>query len=505
MKSLSDEKIGLLKLIIGSVLFAGFCLPPASQAAPNLQSLVPATPDTSPDYFCTWNIQGYYSSYASSRIQRDALRESQVFGTGRYQNWIGQYPAVQQDLYFLMDEGWDLPEEQINVLPARFPMYAAPSQPESFEKLSDAVKKKGWRGLGLWMRADAKTDDFWTQRLKWMQTSGVAYWKVDYGTNSRDAVWRRHLTEMGRQTAPNLIIESAMIPQSITWADTYRTYDVDAVLSIPQTLGRVAQELNYSAVPPAKGLINCEDEVYLGAALGCSYGVMRHSFAGPLPDGRQDFAFPPVTRDLKQCTEEVVRAVRWHRLAPAFAVGANEATISPEKLTDHWVFQKDESWRIAAGKEESEAAPASVARGLPLPQVTLASGTVKPFVVASRNPNGAVAVATLGRTLCPSAADRQWITGEVADVTLQAGPNSGPVGIFGRFHSLTLVFDSSVAGQRVLAQDLAGTAPEDITRLVHILGGRLTIPGTVIDRVGRSAAAPGDKSDPGLVVVIRPK
>lgn len=503
--SLPGEKIGLSLLMSVFVLLAGFCLPPASLAAPKLQSLVPAAPNTSPDYFCTWNIQGYYSSYASSRIQRDALKESQVFGSGRYQNWIGQYPAVQQDLYFLMDEGWDLPEEDIKVLPDRFPTYATQSQPESFGKLSDAVKKKGWRGLGLWMRADAKTGDFWTQRLNWMQTSGVAYWKVDYGNNSRDAVWRRHLTEMGRQTAPNLIIESAMIPQSITWADTYRTYDVDAVLSVPQTLGRVAEELNYNAVPPAKGLINCEDEVYLGAALGCTYGVMRHSFAGPLPDGRQDFAFPPVTRDLKHCTDEVVRAVRWHRLAPAFAVGTNPAALSSERLTDNWVFQKDESWRIAAGKDESAAAPAAVTRGLPLPQVTLASGSIKPFVVASRNPNGAVAVATLGRTLCPSATDRRWITGEVADVTLQAGPNSGPIGIFGRFHSLTLVFDKSVAGHRVLAQDLAGTVPEDITRLVRISGGRLTLPGAVIDRVGRSAGTPGDKSDPGLVLVIRPK
>ncbi|MDQ2798554.1 MAG: hypothetical protein M3Y13_02800, partial [Armatimonadota bacterium] len=330
-----------------------------------------------------------------------------------------------------------------------------------------------------------------------------AYWKVDYGNNSRDETWRRHLTELGRRTAPSLTIETAMVPHAITWGDTYRTYDVDALVSVPQTLGRVVSELKFQAVPPAKGLINCEDEVYLGAALGCCYGVMRHSFAGDLPSGRQDFVFPPLTRDLKRCTDEVVRAVRWHRIAPAFAVGANPVAISSELLTDNWIFRKDESWDIAAGQQLSVTAPAAVTRGLPLPQVTLASGSIKPFLVASRNPNGAVAVATLGRTLCPSATDREWITGEVADVTLQVGRYSGPIGIFGRYHSLTLAFDKSMAGHRMLMQDLAGDVPQDITRLVRASGDRVIIPGALIDRIGRSAATPGDKSDPGLVLVIR--
>ncbi len=499
------KKSEISALAIGAVLLAGFSFPPACVAAPKLQNLVPTTANTSPDYFCTWNIQGYYSSYATSAAQKDAVEESQLFGQGRNQNWLGQYAKVRGDLYFLMDEGWDLPDEQVMVLPGRFPSYAAAPQPENFKKLSDAVKQSGWRGLGLWMRADKKTDDFWTERLRWMQSSGVAYWKVDYGDNSRDEAWRRHLTELGRQTAPDLTIETAMIPHAITFADTYRTYDVDALLSVPQTLGRVANQLQFKAEPPARGLVNCEDEVYLGAALGCSYGVMRHSFAGNLPSGRQDFVFPPLTRDLKHCTDEVIRAIRWHRIAPAFAVGANPVAISSEQLTDNWLFQKDESWRLAAGQQLSETAPAAVTRGLPLPDVTLASGTVKPFVVASRNPNGAVAVATLGRTLCPNPTERQWITGDVADVTLQVGQNSGPIGVFGRYHSLTLIFDKPMTKHRVIAQDLASDIPQDITRLVRATGNKVTIPGAVIDRIGRSAATPGDKSDPGLVLVIQTK
>lgn len=138
-----------------------------------------------------------------------------------------------------------------------------------------------------------------------------------------------------------------------------------------------------------------------------------------------------------------------------------------------------------------------------MPTVALASGEIKPFVVASRNPNGAVAVATLGLTLCPNATERQWITGEVANVALQVGEISGPIGVFGRYHSLTLTFDKSVVGQRILAQDLAGENAEDITALVRIAGNQIVIPGKVIADIGRRAATPGDKFDPGLVLVIR--
>jgi hypothetical protein len=402
-----------------------------------------------------------------------------------------------------MDEGWDMPDEQIMVVSSRFPSYANASQDTNFKQISDAVKKRGWRGLGLWMRSDARTDDFWIQRLNWMNTSGVGYWKVDYGANEHDGVWRRHLSDMGREYAPNLTIESALVPESITWADTYRTYDVDVLLSIPETLSRIAGELKYKSVPPAKGLINCEDEVYIGAALGCSYGIMRHGFAGNLPNGRQDFVFPPITRDVKRCNDEIVRAVRWHRIAPAFAVGTNDATISDEEFKDNWYFEKDESWHISAGSMVSEAAPSIIARGLPLPTVSLISGAIAPYVVASRNPNGAVAVATLGRTLCPSENDREWITGDDADINLQVGKYSGPIGIFGRYHSLTLNFDKPIAGQRIFAQDLAGDIPQDITSRIKIDGSQIIIPGEIINAVGLSAATPGDKSDPGLVMVLR--
>jgi len=139
---LPAKKSEISSLAIVAVLLADFRFSPACMAAPKLQSLVPTTANTSPDYFCTWNIQGYYASYVKP-LHKDAVQESQLFGQGRNQNWLGQYAQVRQDLYFLMDEGWDLPDEDVMVLPGRFPSYATGTQPENFKKLSEAVKKSG--------------------------------------------------------------------------------------------------------------------------------------------------------------------------------------------------------------------------------------------------------------------------------------------------------------------------------------------------------------------------
>src|SRR6187402_1141627 len=113
--------------------FSMLTLAPDCMAAKKLDSLVPKTTNTSPDYFCTWNIQGYYSSYADNSAQKDAIRESRLFGHGPNENWLGQYTKVRGDLYFLMDEGWDMPGEDVMVIPGRFPSYAGENQQENFK------------------------------------------------------------------------------------------------------------------------------------------------------------------------------------------------------------------------------------------------------------------------------------------------------------------------------------------------------------------------------------
>ena len=93
-------------------------------------SLVPATPSTAPDYFCTWNVQGFACSYAGSSAQADMMIEANLFGKGPNQNWLEFYPDVRADLTFLLDDACDFPlggghhcplRGSVELDPGRFP------------------------------------------------------------------------------------------------------------------------------------------------------------------------------------------------------------------------------------------------------------------------------------------------------------------------------------------------------------------------------------------------
>ena len=143
-------------------------------------------------------------------------------------------------------------------------------------------------------------------------------------------------------------------------------------------------------------------------------------------------------------------------------------------------------------------APARVARGMGLPEVSGAPLEVRPFVLASRYPNGAVAVVTIGRNL-----GREYVTEEVV-VTVSIDRWDVPVGLLGYFKEVTMVFPSSIEKENrtVYAQDLAGETPVDITSKIVIKGNRLTIPGDVSRQMGLMNASEGDCSDPGMVLRI---
>ncbi len=478
------------------------------------ENLIPTTPGTAPDYFCTWNIQGYVANYVK-KAHRDAMMESNMFGSGKYQNWLGFYPRIRSDLYFVMDDSWDVGftnyDYGADILnPERFPSYAsAGTEPEKLKKLNDAIQTRGWRAVGGWICANKSAanknlsdQEFYAERLQWMNAAGWGYWKVDWGTHSKDANWRRQLTDWAHQYAPNLQVEHAMIWSCVPFSDAFRTYDVEVITSIPITLSRVCQGIQQVAEPNAKAIINCEDEPIIGAALGCAIGIMRHPYAGPLPNGEQDFAFPPVTRDLKQSLNEVERGVLWHRVAPPFKVDG-QVNVDPRNLIDTWCFQAREGWATKTpGKWATNAAPARITRGgLPLPIVKVEAGE-PPFVVASRHPNGAITIATLGRTVCASATERKYWT-PLADITLAAGKLTGPIGIFGHCKTLTLTFDAPLTGRTILAQDILDNQAKDITAQVIIRDNTITFPGSLIEEIGLGKASPGDKSDPGMVVSIR--
>lgn len=466
-------------------------------------SLVPNTPSTAPDYFCTWNVQGFACSYSGASAQADEMVEANLFGKGPNQGWAEFYPEARRDLYLVLDDTWDMPlgggrshpmRGSLELDTGRFPSYqGTPS--ERLAKLNRDVRARGWRGLGLWVlsaRAQARRDpqvndeEYWSERLRWCGEAGIDYWKVDWGAFGEMEIWR--LNQWARRANPAVWIEhGGFSPDgSRVWcADkigVWRTYDVNPSAAIPVTIKRISDILRHPRRDYAsQGLINCEDEPYIGVGLGCVYGIMRHPLTGSMPNGRPDSWFRPGARDLKHRLDEVTRAVRWHRIAQPFGVGDQERI-------DANVFRD---------KPTAPGVPARIARGgLPLPTVAVPGGGEAPYVLCSRHPDGEIAIATIAR---------RTAKGEVinpADVTLEIGELRRPVGIFGEYASLTLATTSMLKGRRVLAQDLAAKSPVDITGEVKVEGGRLTLPGTVIHRVGLMAATPGDVSDPGLVLAV---
>ena len=88
------------------------------------------------------------------------------------------------------------------------------------------------------------------------------------------------------------------------------------------------------------------------------------------------------------------------------------------------------------------------------------------------------------------------------EVTLSVSDAPGPFGVFGYFDGLTLIFDKSMRGRRILAQDLAGDEALDISNEVEIRGSSLRIAGNSIRKVGLYNATVDDVSAPGLVITV---
>jgi hypothetical protein len=476
-------------------------------------SLVPDKPSKAPDYFCTWNVQGYVTSYGPSDSLRRAMNENNMLGHGNYQNWVSFYPKIRKDLIFVMDDSWDIPLNEntknctslglVELNQQRFPSFTG-TPTERLKKLTDVVKANGWKSLGGWICAqeaqiagmvDPKA--YWIERLKAANEAGFTYWKVDWGKQSRNYEWRKVLSDLSRIYAPNLVIEQALNENTITIGDTYRTYDVENVISLPVTIKRVANLLKYKAVGAAKGIINCEDEPYVAVGMGCAIGVMRHPFAGKLPDGKTDYAFPATCRDMKNRIDEVVRGIRWHRIAEPFGVGSDNYSIDTVTLKDNWVLAERETWNGGRkiGDTLTENAPARVSRGLSLPVVGTSAAN-RPYVLSSMYPNGAVAIATIGRALY-----REYKI-ERVKVEQKISGIDKPIGIFGDYESLTLVLPNKVKASdyKVLGQDLAGDVASDVTKSIIFKDNKITISGDVIRKVGLSAGTKGDISDPGLVL-----
>ena len=485
-------------------------------------NLIPDIVNPSPDYYCTWQTQLYATCDGKPEGQRSAMGEQGMFSEEKPYNWTSFYPEARKDLFFVMDDSWDVPKGtkdrpfcgSLQLDKEKFPESTKNcDNATALKRLTDRVKKLGWKGLGGWVCAqesitesDKDSPDYRITRLKEADFAGFSYWKVDWGAKSRFADYRKEMTKLGKQYAPNLLIEHAMLKEIIPCSDVFRTYDVPAIMSIPMTMEKLKNFGNADKTESGfTGLINCEDEVYIAAAAGYTMGIMRHPYAGAFVNGKPDMSFPAVHRNLKTKITEITRAVRWHRIAPAFGEYGAPFYVDKTELTDYWTLENRdaefESWwydepyfkQFIDGDTITKKAPARIARGCPLPEITADKKSNVPFVVAAKNPNGAFSVATLGRTLNRDYfIPRCKVTADATDAEM--------IGIFGEYE--TLILRTKKACKQVLMQDLAGDKAYDITEQVTFENNTLAIPGDLIHKIGTSAQPEGDTSEPGVVLKL---
>ena len=519
-------------------------------------NLIPDVQNSSPDYWCTWGAQNYATDTLSVKhtlalgghsVTAGYLTEKNVFGEN---GWSDAFPDIlKQDLILLFDLGWDVPAElkfenaqwelgSLLVAEDKFPSCTGSSEAR-LKKLNDLVLNAGWKGTGLWLpshpfgdqkdgitMADDKIENYYRDGLTASKDAGIKYWKIDYGFRGGDLKYREMITRKVEEYAPGMYVEHGRgggplndeecpwdtknfhkIGSYRTWDDglvlqkaveiakithVFRTYDITQQLSIPTTLDRVAQILAELSGSGEKVIINCEDEPYLGTVLGCALGILRH------PDNIEMPGYNYDPFDFKDRIDEVTRAVRWHRIAPAFGAGQTNNILDTVMLADSWKFQPGDAWATwVTGREVIQIAPARVARGMEFPDVKCEGDP--PYVICSKHPNGAIAVGTL-----PRISAEKEIYYPLADITIHMEDASNPVGIFGRFKSLTIDFpdETDFKIDRVYGQDLAGESAIDITGMINLQSGQMIIPGEVIDKIGRSAASEGNLSEPGMVLKV---
>lgn len=488
------------------------------------ETLVPDIQNPSPDYYCTWQVQLYATCDGKPKRQRAIIGEKALFDKEKPYGWAYFYEKARKDLFFVMDDSWDVPLEDdgtyygsLILSEEKFPEAVKNSKTnaEALKRLTDRVKALGWKGLGGWvcaqvceqLRNGMSDEEYLRTRVLDANEAGFSYWKVDWGQKAGDAAFRRTQTELAAELAPGLTVEHAVTYDALPFCTTFRTYDVPAVMSIPATLQKLATiaELDIGDC----GILNCEDEAYIAAAGGFTMGIMRHPYSGAFVSGKPDMSFPECGRNLKTKTYEITRAARWHRIAPAFGYSSDIA-VSDDTLRDYWQLEnvdaEIEAWWlnneffnppiIEIDKENnviSKTAPAQLARNCDLARVVPDENGDIPYIVSAKNPNGAFSVATLGRTL-----GRDYKI-PLCDVIVDTG-DASIIAVFGEYKSLTV--KSSLAPKKILMQDLAADFAYDITEEACIDENGITIPGELIHKIGTSEQPENDTSEPGVVIKL---
>src|ERR1700722_17731392 len=299
-------------------------------------SLVPEEPSSKPNYWCTWAAQNYMYGHdlpefdakvlegeSGSRLAHDAMTERRLFGrTG----WATSFfPKIRKDVFFLLDDGWQVGGTATFELDTKkFPSFTG-SVADRLQELDHVVREAGWRGTALWCRNTPGGDA--DHRLESIsQSAGIKYWKVDIGDPTFDLVRLRDEAHIPltlehvhgeKPVNGNWGKDGRFGSQSwgsnrmeiLQHTDVYRTYDVTSILSLPTTLDRVAQMLKGAeGHSEVHGLLNVEDEVYVAATMGCTMGILRHPLMGMRPGKDPDLFFNGPRRT-KLRMDEVVRAL----------------------------------------------------------------------------------------------------------------------------------------------------------------------------------------------------
>lgn len=510
------------------------------------------------NYFCTWNLQNF--GRPDARIQkspdvflgaegakkaRNYLNEEHIFQKG---GLADQYPEVRGDLYFVLDDGWDVPydvhpDTQVTAFGSlilnedRFPSYEG-TPAERLRKINQALKERGWKGVGLWVAAQAVGESaetgylsreesvrYWSQRILWCREAEVEYWKVDWGCRQFEPEWRQLLNTLRDELMPSLHIEHchpAAAPvnhvefqegrqisdgrfkswgqwpkkwsQILKDAEIFRSYDVLTQFSQVSTVDRLAVLMQENS--QAETIINCEDEVYLGAVLGCSLGIMRSSLCQEIPV----FCFDPQNNSHK--TDEVIRAVNWQKLAPAFPIREGKVVFSDEMIRESYRFHSGETWmEDYIGKEIFQSCPSIVVRNMDLPKVVYLEEE-KPVIAAARHPGGGVSAVSLPRRM--KAGDqnqRAEYKTPLAEIVLADIGWDQPVGVFGRWGKVILMGKEDFSRARIFAGDLKSADRMDVTDCCHIFNDRIEVEGSLLSEI--CVNAKGDVSEPGAVFYIR--
>lgn len=518
-------------------------------------SLIPDTIASAPNYWCTWYWQNYLilegkevtnpdaETMYTNVAAREQMNEKNIFGEQGMAKVM--LPRTRSDYYFVIDHGWQDKSIEDNTFftlkmdTLDFPRYAKLEPKDRIRQMNEDIKGLGWKGLGLWVRGNPSEEQM-RKFVEWSEYAGIEYWKIDGGdiehylaTKIKDEIYPElileHITGTGPvnpywdkpglplypsvynlEKAVSQKLDASLNPRTekaekslevIKNTDVFRTYDAAPLLVSTTTMQRIHDILVQTVGKSEyRAFINIQDDCNIAAAMGLLVAVKRHPMETPRMYKGKDFHLQiSGERHVNKRLNEMDRFVLWQRIAPPMPAGQGTYHFSEQQLFDSIVFKESDTWlKRTHGKMVRQSAPAIMSRNIPLPEVR--SEGLAPYVLASKFPNGAVAVATEGRVT----PDNSWRHSE-ADITLKEAEIDRPIGIFGLYKSLRIRFSKPLPKKvKIYGQDLLVESAIDITEKVSIGKNEITISGDLIKDIGTSAGDPDDLSVPGMVIKAVP-